>query len=602
MAGFKLNAFGGFVPRVAAHLLQDNESQLALNTKLYSGSLRPWFAPLNTGVNVPFGTKTIHKVNKPDGSDLWFSWTNEVDVANSPLQDSEAYRIIYTGDGAPKKTNHTLAGATDSGESPADWLYLGVQAPSAAPTVARVGTGASPETRIYVYTFISEFGDILEESAPSPVSAEVLCGTGDTVTVSGFAAAPTTGYNITKRRIYRSVSGSGATAFQFVAEIDLSVTSYTDSVTSAGLGENLETLYYEEPPANLQGLVSHPNGFLVGFVGSDLYFSEVNRPHAWPSSYALRLTDQIVGLGVFGQSIAVMTKGNPYIASGVSPESMSSERIPMIEPCVSKRSITADMMGVSYASPNGLVMIGAGTTGPITTNVMLRNEFQKFHPETMRSAFYAGKYFGFFDGVSYGIDGGAIVLDRNISATPLTLTNYVASATHVDPDTADLYLVINNSIQKWEGDDLSAIPYEWKSKRFQLTAPVNLAAIEIEADFTNADDLARLEAQAQLVRDANAVIYLANPNLDGALATTALNVHEVNGSLLEPVPSFNDDRYILVSIYCDDRLIYTGQYTSRGVYRLPSGFKGQGFEIKIAGNIELRHVKIAESVKELKSL
>jgi len=42
MAGLKIMTQGGYVPRVAAHLLADNEAQLALNTKLYSGDLRSW--------------------------------------------------------------------------------------------------------------------------------------------------------------------------------------------------------------------------------------------------------------------------------------------------------------------------------------------------------------------------------------------------------------------------------------------------------------------------------------------------------------------------------------------------------------------------------
>lgn len=671
MAGLKLNAFGGFVPRVAAHLLNDNEGQKAVNTKLYSGSLRPWFAPLGSGIFPAAGTQAIYKTKRANGSALWFAWQNAVDVVKSPLQDTNSYSIIYTGDGVPKKTNTALSGATTDGQSPSSWLNLGVGAPAFKPAVTRVGSGGSPETRIYVYTYISEFGDVVEESAPSPVSSEVLCGTGDTVTVNGFtwsgtyaqsgttitvtetahglttgqsvylnftsgtavdgwflvtvttadeytvtaaAAASTSGnvtvevktaggqYNITKRRIYRSVAGTNATEFQFVTEISRATTSFSDNVASAGLGETLKSQFYTPPPDDLAGLVLHPSGFLIGFSGTDIYFSEVNRPHAWPVTYSLKLNEQVVGLGVFGTSVAVMTKGSPFILTGLVPESMSAERVPMIEPCVSKRSITADTLGVSYASPNGIVMLGPGADGLTTTNVMLRQEFSAFYPETMRSAFYAGKYMGFYTGTSYGITDGAMILDRNNQATPLTMSNVSSTATFVDPDTANLYLIINNEICQWEGYTLQTMPYEWKSKRFIFTAPANMGAIEIDADFYNPEDIKRFEELQQQIRQDNIDLFIAGTPLKGALNQSTIDEFQINGSILQNVPNLVGSRYVLVSLYCDDRLIYTGQYTNRGVYRLPSGFKGQTFELRIAGNIELRYVKVAETVKELKTL
>jgi hypothetical protein len=81
-----------------------------------------------------------------------------------------------------------------------------------------------------------------------------------------------------------------------------------------------------------------------------------------------------------------------------------------------------------------------------------------------------------------------------------------------------------------------------------------------------------------------------------------LGANELNGSLLQTIPTVVDNRYLLVEVYADDKLVHSKQYTQRGVYRMPSGYKGQIFEVKINGNIELRYVKMAASAKELKSL
>lgn len=603
MAGLKLMTNGGYVPRVAAHLLQDNEAQKAVNTKLYSGVLQAWRKPasLTPKVAVAPGTETIYKGLNTAGNDQWLAWSTDVNVASSPLESAAPMMIFYTGDGTPKKTNSALAGSA-SGTPPTNYYKMGVPAPSAAPTVTRVGSGATPETRIYVYTHINTFGDVEEESAPSPVSAEVLCGLGDTITVSGFAAAPTTNLNITKRRIYRSVTGSGSTQFQFVTELPVATTSFSDNIASAGLGETLETLAYEEPPANLQGLVALPNGFLAGFADETVYFSEVNRPHAWPSAYGVSVGQKIVGLGVFGQSIAVMTKGFPYVLSGISPESMSAEKLTILEPCVSKQSITSDVSGVTYASPNGLVVIGPGQAGVVTKNVLLRDDFSKFNPSTLKSTYFAGKYMGFFTGGTSHVDKGAFILDQNIAATPLSLTTLTSDAVFVDIDTANLYVVEDNEIKLWEGDVNNTLPYEWVSKKFVFTAPANLGAIEVDADFANIVEGDALEARVQQIIASNQSIWASGVNLQSTLNRQVLNANVINGSILADIPFVVDDRYLLVEVFSDDRLVHSAQYTSNGVYRMPSGFKGQKFVVKINGNIELRYIKLAETVKELKQL
>lgn len=604
MAGLKLMAHGGYVPRVAPHLLQDTEAQQAINTKLYAGDLRAWKKPLplTSRVTVPTNTKTIFRGKTVAGDDRWLAWGADVDVVKSPVPDStQGMSLYYTGDGTPKKTNSTLAGTTN-GTTPAAWQNMGVAAPTAAPTVTRNGSGGTPETRVYVYTYVNLFGSIEQESGPSPVSAQVICGSGDTVTVSGFSAAPTSGYNITKIRIYRSVSGSSTTSFFLVAEIPVSQTTYTDSILSAGLGESLQSLTWVEPPTGLKGLVSLPNGFMAGFVGNQIYFSEVLYPHAWPLAYTVSLDTEIVGLSVFGQSLAVLTKGYPYIVSGVSPEAMTAEKIPVLEPCLAKRSIVSDATGVMYASPNGICMVAPGNSGLQTGNVMLRDDFQKFNPTTLRSALFAGKYFGFYVGGTETITDGAFILDRNISATPLSLSTITSDACFVDMETANMYIVYGGEIQAWDSDTQNTMPFEWLSKRFIFTAPTNLAALEVDADFDNLKEGAALTARAAQIKASNQALFASSANLNSTLNTQLLDQREVNGSILQTIPATVDNRYLLIELRCDDRVLFTGQYNKRGVYRLPSGFKGQAFEVRITGNIELRYVKMAETMKELKAL
>ena len=483
---------------------------------------------------------------------------------------------------------------------------------SSAPTVNITGGGGAgaaasasfsiAETRVYCYTYVSAFGDIEEESAPSPISGLVNIASGQSVSLSALSAHPTSHYNITKIRIYRSATGSNATSFLFVDEISSSLTSYIDTKTSSQLGEALGTTGWDVPPSDLKGIALLPNGFAVGFSQDTVYFSEVNAFHAWPSSYGLRMGYEIVGIGVSGQSVAVMTKGYPFLITGVSPEAMSSEKLPGFEPCVSKRSITSDASGVMYASPNGICGIGPGINGVTTSNVMTRDEFKKFNPASFRCAVSSGKYFAFFEQATESIERGGFILDHLVQATPLSLTTIVADATFVDAETADLFIVTDKEIKTWDSDIYNVMPYEWLSKKFVFTAPANLGAIEVNADFANIAEAAALQARIEQLLAENRILFSATSNLQGVLNAKEINYFSINGSILKDIPGVVDDRYLLVTLIVDGKTIHSGQYTKEGVYRLPSGYKGQVFEVKINGNIECRYLKLAETAKELKAL
>jgi hypothetical protein len=292
MAGLKLQAFAGFVPRQSPYLLQDNEAQRAVNTKLYSNEIRSWQKP---GILDPrraftsFVPATIYRTLNQYGDDMWLTWADDVDVVPGPIYDT-GYPLYYTGagDGKPKKTNATLANTGVSGIEPVypgDYLLMGVPNPVATPTVSAsggsTGTGATAENRVYLFTYLSEFGGIVEQFGPSPTSAQVTVNPGGTVAVGNLpAAAPTGKYNITKVRIYRSVTGTNTTIFLKVADVAIGTTSYSDSLSATALGGSLQTAAYEPPPDGLRGLVGMANGIMDGFVGNQICFCEPFKPHA----------------------------------------------------------------------------------------------------------------------------------------------------------------------------------------------------------------------------------------------------------------------------------------------------------------------------------
>lgn len=348
--------------------------------------------------------------------------------------------------------------------------------PTTTPTVnAEIPPKRVPESRTYVYTFVSAYG---EEGAPSDASEVVDLDPEEPVTVS-LPSTPTGNFNITLKRIYRSSTVGTRAQFQFVAEVPVAQGSYTDSVDQADLGETLPSAGWVQPPLGLQGLRLMANGAAVGFVGKTLYFSEPNLPHAWPHQYPI--DEEIVGIGVFGQSVAVLTKGYPYLFQGVDPAAMASTKLQLPQACASRRSIVETGDGVVYASPDGLVSIGA-SVGIITQSMVSRAQWQVYNPTSMQAYLHNGRVVIFHTSI-YGermttlfdLSGqGAIMTTGDIADDGIVTTGY-----H-DARTDTLYLAQNNQIVRW--DSGLSLPMIWRSKTFRLPWPDNLSVAQVRAN------------------------------------------------------------------------------------------------------------------------
>jgi hypothetical protein len=588
MPSLRVLGFDGLQPRTSPTMLGDNMAQLADNVKLYSQELRAWRGPVLTvgSPTVPF-PQTLYKLYN-SGAPKYLTYSSIVDIVPGPIADVSDYRIYMTGRtvGKPEKTNNALlAGPT--------YYPMGIPTPAAKPTVALAGGSGTAENRVYVYTYVGTFGSITEEGAPSPPSDEIAALPGGIVTVAGFTAPPA-GYNITHRRIYRSVAGETTDVYQFVAEIPLASTNYGDNLTSAQLGEALGTIGWAEPPATLQGLVAHPGGFLAGFVGNTVYFSHPFYPHAWPSAYGLSVAFPIIGLSVFGSSIAVMTEKNPYVITGSAPGALSAERLPMEEPCLSKLTIAGDQSGVVYASPNGMIGIGAGFVGNMTRDLFTRDEWKAISPSLMRGVVYGSQYFGIFPALA---NGKAIVLNRGDKPAYSRL-DLNATAVHIDAREGNLYYgdAADGMIYQADADEVDRLNFVWRSKRVVFPKESSFSIVRVDADFSQLQDDDIYNVRVAAIAAANAIAW--GQPLKGALNETVLNYFDINGSTLQNQPTTAAARSLQLLVYGDEVLQATLDISSLGPLRLPA-FRSRSFEFELAGNIDVRSIQFATTVAEL---
>lgn len=299
------------------------------------------------------------------------------------------------------------------------------------------------EERAYVYTYVTALG---EEGPPSPVSAFNNIIDGSSVTIGTFSAPPgsSDGYDIDNIRIYRTNSTDDDADFQFVAEIDIATASYADVIANTDLGEILPSTDWDRPDEDMQGIISLPNGMMMGFKGKTVFFSEPYFPHAWPAIYDQAVDYDIVGLAAIGNSGVILTTGTPYIATGGHPRNVNIRPYKINQACVSKRSIAQTNDRVMYASPDGLVEIGIDGASIATEDYFTKKEWQAFNPSSMFGQVHDGKYIVFYD-TAAGTPAPALVDDFDSytdDAGALTPLPYTLGTFDIDisPDTDTLTL------------------------------------------------------------------------------------------------------------------------------------------------------------------
>lgn len=600
---YRIYYTGDGVPKKA------NESLITTGTGAYP---RGW---LNMGVPAPTGAPTVAGGSLSRTVTISIASPAVITLAAHGFKLGAAVQFSTTGalpTGLTAGTTYYIVNITT------DTFQVATTSGGAAITTTGTQSGTqsvfsvdNPESRAYVYTYVSTFGSVQEESAPSPASTIVTVYNGAAVTINGFTAAPTTNYNITSRRIYRTVSGTTSDNYLFVAEIPIATTSYTDNLTAQQLGNAITTIGWTTPPSDLAGIVALPSGALAGFSGNTVYFSEPYYPHAWPLKYAVNVPHKIVGIGVFGTSIVVATDRYPHIINGGIPGAMSVERVPILEPCLGKRTLVSDQDGVLYASPNGLVAVGYSTRGIVTNALFRRDEWQAINPSLINATTYDGKYIAMYSSALSGVN--SFVLSRD-DIPALSKVLWQASAVHVDSKSGSLYYCASADgvIYQADADDLNPLTYTWKSKRFALPQPTTFSAIRLDADYTQSSTAAAYQSQLSAIKAHNATLF--SSNLLGTLNSTTLNYSyndsfyssfpyrgvTVNGSILTDLPPSASSRTAQVLIYGDGVLQTTLNLTSFDAIRIPS-FKTRDIEIVVRGNISVRSVTLATTVQELHS-
>jgi hypothetical protein len=400
-------------------------------------------------------------------------------------------------------------------------------------TIASSTDNVLAETRVYTYTYVSKESGFEFESAPAPASTDVTVSSGQAVTVTSFATLPS-GYNITHKRIYRSTAGS----FLFVAEISAATSSYTDTKLAEDLAEEVPSTTWLMPPATLKGLINMPNGYMAGFTGRDVYFSDPYHPAAWPIGYMQSFDFPVVGLGRMDTTLAVLTTGVPYFVQGTTPDAVTIVKTDVEQSCAAKRSIVSVNGSVIYASPDGLVMLSQGGSKLITERMFTRAQWQSlFLPSSIEAYQHDLKYVAFYNN---GSTSGGFIYD--LTTGEFATNDIYATAGYNDLLNDNLYLAFaDRSIKVWLGGSNKTAT--WKSKKFTMPYSMYFSCAQVDA---------------------------------------------------ETYP-------VTAKFYAEGNLIHTQTVASRLPFRLPSAV-GKDWEIQIETEYEVFGYAMAQSMEELRGV
>jgi hypothetical protein len=541
MPAIVIKAFNGIKPIVSPLLLQPGEAQIAENVQLVSGALVPLRSVSAVRPLTKSSPQTIFRYgDSEDESEYWLEFQQDTDVVNSPIPNDQYRRIYWTDGGSPRyaTSQQILSGASyPSLSSP-----LGIPAPQ----TAIIASGAEPpdaansETRAYTYTYVSAYG---EEGPAAPPSSLVTIDPNEPVLLQAMSTGVGGEYNLVSKRIYRTSTVGSNAEYQFVAEVPVSDTATTDNKEQAELGEVLLSKDWVPPPAGMRGLKMMANGVAAAFLENTLYLSEPNLPHAWPHKYPVDF--RIVGLSTFRQSVAVLTNGYPFLATGVDPGGMSLERLEFPHACLSKKSIVDTGDGCLYAGADGVVSIGANGMRVVSEQLFSREQWQSLNPASMRAFLHNSRYHVLYqDKSGYR---GMLVFDFTGQGAVLTTTSLNSSslirAGHSDARSDTLYLAMDSEILRYNDspDPLVAL---WRSGVYRLIRPVSFSYGMVRAS-------------------------------------------------TYPVE---------LRIYADDRQPFVKTVQSNAGFRLPSGFTAQQWQFEVESIHEVSMVAVATSAAELQSM
>ena len=386
------------------------------------------------------------------------------------------------------------------------------------------------------------------------------------------------------------------------------------------LSTQLDSEGHDAPPEGLQGLTLYTQGIYVGFVGNQVFFSDKDKPYSWPAEYALTLDANIVGLCTSGIYLVVLTDDSPYVVSGSNPKTMSYMKIDFPYPCLSKKSIVQMGYGVAYATHGGIALYNPSAgASKLTQYVHSYDTWQAaLDPTTIVAVYHEDKYIA-------SHSTGAFCFDKDPDSSYSRMTgkgnqlggtmvslSLAMKAGYVDQKSGYLYYVTDDYgfVYKWDDRKQLPMTQEWKSKVIVTKDYMNLGAARVIADYVDEDIRQSIIEYNQGVSEYNAFFWERMPQIapingpvdytleDGTSVSVfgTFNAYPING---DPVLRYSkNEQYVYpvsFRLWRNKELVFQANIGNSDIFRLPTGFRTDTFEVAVSSSVRIRAVHIGET-------
>jgi hypothetical protein len=370
--------------------------------------------------------------------------------------------------------------------------------------------------------------------------------------------------------------------------------TFLDDFSVRNLFTPLTSEEYDPPPKDLKGLVVIQNTIYAGFVGNKVYFSEPGQPHAWPEKYALSFDSDIISLASVTGYLVVLTETFPFRVSGSDPAIMTFARIDTPYPCLSKQSVVNMGYGVAYSTHGGIAIYDPTAGADLITKFV--HDWDTWpvalDPTSIVASFFNGKYFA-----SHSTDSIIFERDDKIGGF-FTKIRFRFDAAWLDPITNRLYYTVGTQgfVYEWDSREQPLAPLEWKSKVIVNQEYINIGAARVVADYEiDEDEIAALEALNEAIVVFNEGVWAQNTQLG------PINGYMFNETLLNGDPYMQYQLEVpavlpvVFRLWADKKLVFQGVISDSEIFRLPTGYRSDTFEVAVSGSARVRSIHIGET-------
>lgn len=419
-----------------------------------------------------------------------------------------------------------------------------------------------------------------------------------------------------------STADANGTLFHDVAETiddtarywgDGGAFNFTDDFLVSNLNTILESTDYDKPKSTMQGLTAINNNMLAGFFDNQLCFSFPDKPHAWPIKFRITVDDPVVGIESTGAFTLVLTEKYPYVVTGNNPETLDIKKINVEYPCVAKRSIVNMGYGIAWATNGGLALYdNSGLTSLVTRGIHDWDTWsESIDPTTIIGQYYNDKYFG-----SHSTN--TFIFEKEQNSGYFTTSQYTFTAAYLDSLNDILYYIDNElgDVKEWDNSGQVLSPLNWKSKTIVTKDYINFGAARVIADYTDVDqEVINQQTFNATVPTTNATLWTQSQQLgciNGPTDYMLSGNRDINIGTLNAFPVNGDDQMLSLlvivgalpvtfKLFVEKDLVFQATIQSDDIFRLPSGYRSDTFEVEVSGSARIRAIHIGETPNGLRT-